>query len=323
MDIFDKLRPLSLQIQEELQHSIKKSFPKTLKEPIQYFLNTPGKNIRPLFTLLCAQFVGGDVQKALPAAAGIELFHDFTLIHDDIMDRDDLRRGHLTIHKKWDEGTAILVGDALVGMAYESMLKCEKNRGHTISKLFSQALIRVCEGQALDKEFENRPQVNPDEYLDMITKKTAWLLKLSCQVGGILGNGSANQVELLSDFGNNLGIGFQIQDDLLDFVADEEKLGKNVGSDFRMDKKTYVTLKYQWLIKQQPELLPEYPANIWEFDSLDKLKKSLFELGLVKEIQSVVDTYFENGLEKLAKVKSSGEDCLLYQLVDFLRHRQY
>jgi geranylgeranyl diphosphate synthase type II len=323
LDIFEKLQPLTSQIRRKLFNSIKYTFPVTLKEPIQYFLNTPGKYIRPLFTLLSAQTVNGNIEKVIPAAVGIELFHDFTLIHDDIMDNDDLRRGCLTIHKKWDQGTAILVGDALVGMAYDSMLECESKYIPAMSKLFSQALIRVCEGQALDKEYENRHDVSLDEYLQMISKKTAWLLKLSCQVGGILGNGKQNQIQLLADFGHNLGIGFQIQDDLLDFMADEKILGKHVGSDYHMNKKTYISLKYQEVINKRTATFSNYPQEITEFDSLENLKKALIELNIVDETQNIIDLYFSHALKSLSKITSKNQENLINELVDFLRIRQY
>jgi geranylgeranyl pyrophosphate synthase len=323
LDILEKLKPLNTQIQKRLQQCIETSFPNTLKNPIQYFLNTPGKNMRPLFTLLSAQLVGGSIEKAIPAAVGIELFHDFTLIHDDIMDKDDLRRGKLTIHKKWDEGTAILVGDALVGLAYESMLECDGKYIHQISKLFSQALIRVCEGQALDKEFENRKRVSLDEYLLMISKKTAWLLKLSCQVGGILGNGTTQQIQLLAEFGNSLGMGFQIQDDLLDFISDEQTLGKNVGSDMKMNKKAYISIKYSDILEKKPELISKYPLNISEFKSIEELKQVLYDLGIVRNTQTVIDHYFEKALKYLEKINPSCVDNILIQWVDFLRSRKF
>ncbi len=323
MNIFDKLQPLSVQIQKKLQESVEASFPKSLRDPIQYFLRTSGKKIRPLLTLLACKVVGGEIDRALPAAVGIELFHDFTLIHDDIMDRDDLRRGKLTIHKKWDEGTAILVGDAMIGMAYTNMLKCESRHNEAISRLFSEALIKVCEGQALDKEFEKRSDVQLEEYLDMISKKTAWLIKMSCQVGAILGGGTNEQVDSLKNFGENLGMGFQIQDDLLDFIADESKLGKKVGSDFRMDKKTYVTLKYQEIVQKKSELLDQYPDQIWKFESLEKLKEALFNLGIVEETRMVVKKYFRLALKYLEKVQSAQEDNPLLEIVQFLSDREF
>lgn len=323
MDIFNRLQPLLDQIIWQLHGQVQESFPRTLKDPIKYFLETPSKKVRPLLTLLSARAVGGQAEQALPAAVGIELFHDFTLIHDDIMDEDELRRGQPTIHTKWDEGTAILVGDALIGMAAANMSRCPGEYLPRVMHYFSEALIKVCEGQALDKEFELRQRVSLPEYLDMISKKTAWLFQHACQVGAILGGGSEEQVQALSRCGYHLGMGFQIQDDLLDFVADEAKLGKKVGSDFRMDKKTYVTLKYREYMETHPETSPDYPADIWQFESLEELKRALFRLKIVEQVQAIVDQYFHHSLHSLASVQSIGEENDLYHIIRFLQTRQY
>lgn len=323
MSIIHKLQPLIDAIQNRIQNDVKDEFPRSLKEPIRYFLATPGKKIRPLLTLLCCRAAGGEIEKALPAAAGIELFHDFTLIHDDIMDRDELRRGRATIHRKWDEGTAILVGDALVGMAYSSMLQCESRYVPVVLSHFSEALIKVCEGQALDKEFESRYHIAEGEYLEMITKKTAWLFKLSCQIGAILGGANPQQQELWKQFGQKLGIGFQIQDDLLDFVADESKLGKKVGSDLTMEKKTYITIKYDQRMGSNPDLLSSYPEKIRQFDSFHQLKSALFDLGIVEETQRVSEQSIREALHILQKVPTERDGGDIHQMVRFLQTRQY
>ncbi len=323
MDIFDSLRPTIIQIHEELQKSVQDSFPRTLKDPIRYFLETSGKKIRPLLTLYSCQLVGGDTSHALPAAVAVELFHDFTLIHDDIMDRDTLRRGRPTIHARWDEGTAILVGDALIGMAYQNLLKSTTPHLSRLVTHFSEALIKVCEGQALDKEFEQRSEVSVSEYLDMISKKTAWLFRLSCQLGGIIGQASESELEALIEFGYHVGMGFQIQDDLLDFVADQSKLGKSVGSDWKLDKKTYVTLKYQEKLSSHPELSRQYPANIWDFSSFQELQHALYSLHIVEETQQVAEQYFRTAIAALERVHPLNEQNTIFQIVEFLRHRQF
>ncbi len=323
MDIFTQLQPLTRQIEQTLKASVQEGFPRTLKEPIRYFLDTPGKRIRPLLTLLSCQAVGGKTGDALSAAAGIELFHDFTLIHDDIMDQDEMRRGRSTIHTLWDESTAILAGDALVGMAYASLLKSEPRYLWRVMDLFSEGLIKVCEGQALDTEFEQREEVRPEEYLDMIHKKTAWLFKMSCQIGAILGGASESQVEDIHAFGENLGMGFQIQDDLLDFVADESKLGKKVGSDLKMGKKTYVALKYNMHLQRNPGLAGRYPDKMRDFTSLQDLKEALESLGIVAEIQAVADDYIEKALQSLGRIQPLTDDNPIYRIVRFLQTRQY
>lgn len=323
MAIFKKLEPLINWVQDSLQESVNSNFPQSLKDPINYFLATPGKKIRPLLTLLSAEAVGGNVKDALSAAVGIELFHDFTLIHDDIMDHDDLRRGRSTIHKKWGEDSAILVGDMMIGLAFEKMLQSDAQYLPTILNLFNETLIKVCEGQALDKEFEARHDVSIDEYLDMISKKTAWLFKLSCQLGAILGGGSENQIETMQQFGKLVGIGFQVQDDLLDYIGKEEALGKKVGSDLKMHKKTYVTLHYAHKIETNQQLITRYPTEISQFETMDKLKSALFDLDVVSETQQFVDDYVQGALKLLDKVQPLEDENKIYQMVLNLQKRNY
>ncbi len=322
MTIFAQLSPQLTQIQQKLQESIRASFPASLRDPILYFLETPGKKIRPLLTILACESVGGQMEQAMPAALGIELFHDFTLIHDDIMDRDEIRRGRYTIHKKWSEDAAILAGDALVGLAYERLLQCESRHLPEVMNLFTETLIKVCEGQALDKEFEKREDVTLEEYLEMISKKTAWLISLSTQLGAILGGGSPDQVEAMSHFGQQLGVGFQVQDDWLDYVGEESTLGKKVGSDLKLDKKTFVSLKYQEQMLQKPELSNEYPTRLSGFTSLKELKNALIDLKITAGIEHQINAYYEDALVSLQSVQPLSEKNTLFQVVTSLQKRQ-
>ncbi len=323
MAIFTELQPLIDRLQNQLQKSVKDEFPSTLKDPIYYFLESPGKKIRPLLTLLSCEAVGGGYEDALQAAVGIELFHDFTLIHDDIMDRDDLRRGRYTVHKKWGEESAILVGDALIGLSYEKMMECKSQYLSKVIRLFNEALLKVCEGQALDKEFENRQHVDLNDYLNMISKKTAWLFKLSCQIGAILGGGSPDQVDLMTQFGYFLGMGFQIQDDLLDYMGEENTLGKKIGSDLKMDKKTYITLKYREHILKNNDLKSSYPQTLSQYNKITKVKNALIELGIARETENVVNQYIESALDLLKGVQPLTEENKLFQMVLALQKRQY
>lgn len=322
MPIFNQLAPHLNQIHTQLQESVRESFPVSLRDPILYFLESTGKKIRPLLTILSCEAVGGKMANAMPAALGIELFHDFTLIHDDIMDRDELRRGRYTIHTKWGEDVAILVGDALVGLAYERFLQCDTRHLPQIMQLFTDTLIKVCEGQALDKEFEKREDVNLEQYLDMITKKTAWLIRLSTQVGAILGNGSQEQVGLMTHFGNQLGIAFQIQDDWLDYAGEENTLGKKVGSDLKLDKKTFISLKYQEILLQKPDLKNMYPSRLSGFQSLQDLKKAILDLEIAQQIEQLIDSYFNDALQALEKVLPLSNENQIYQVVLSLQKRQ-
>ncbi len=313
-----QLEPLAQAVDRVLLHEVLEETPHSLREPIAYFLKAPGKKIRPLLTLLTAQLVGGRWSDALPAAVAVELFHDFTLIHDDIMDRDSLRRGQPTIHIKWDEGTAILSGDALIGLAFRQLLKSPAHSLVAVTDMFSEALLRVCEGQALDKEFEHRQQIQPEDYLEMINKKTAWLMRTACGMGAVVGGGTPEQVARLARFGELLGLGFQIQDDLLDVVADEATLGKEVGSDFRMAKKTYVVIKLQhWQKARGPA------AQLYREMDFPYFRQLLSESGLVNEIEQEVADYFSRALELITSMGRPEQRQPLLDLLQFLRKRTY
>ncbi|RMF60503.1 MAG: polyprenyl synthetase family protein [Calditrichaeota bacterium] len=252
----------------------------------------------------------------------MELFHDFTLIHDDIMDQDELRRGFQTLHVKYDSGTAILVGDALIGLAYEELLKVPGRARDKVFRIFTEALVKVCEGQALDKEFENRDTVTLAEYLDMISKKTAWLFQTSCALGGLCAFAPEEKLQALQTFGYAIGLGFQIQDDLLDFIADQQQLGKTVGSDFRMHKKTFVTLKYEEMAATS-DVSPPLPKEVSQFTSFSDFQEALLKLGIVESVKEEVNRYIDEGLAALEKVAPLNEDNPLYLLTRFLQQRQY
>ena len=323
MDIFKQYNSLIERINQCLLGSISPELPKILGEPIQYFFNQPSKKIRPLLGIFCCNAVGGAEDDAIHAATAIELFHDFTLIHDDIMDKDELRRGKPTIHVRWDSGIAILVGDALIGLSFQQLMKSSGIYLNQVAKIFSDALVKVCEGQALDKSFETIPQVSLADYLEMIAKKTAWLFKVACEIGAILGGGTPDQIERLSNFGYNLGLAFQIQDDLLDFTADEGKLGKKVGSDFRMDKKTYITLKYQEILKDNLQLKNQYPEHERDFHSLADFQKALKEIGVISAVEKEVNQHFEKSLNLLRELLPDEKNHPLYMITHFIKDRQY
>ncbi len=214
--------------------------PRSLYEPMRYALSGGGKQLRPLFLLLSCEAVGGHSREALPAALALELVHNFTLVHDDIMDHDELRHGRETVYKKYEESTAILAGDALLVQAFRALADVEAALLPRVLAGLTAGILEVCEGQALDKEFELRASVTLDEYYGMIAKKTGRLFSLACEIGGLLGHGSEQQVQGLKEYGASLGRAFQIQDDVLDLVSDKATLGKDIGSDIRENKKTFL-----------------------------------------------------------------------------------
>jgi len=217
--------------------------PKNLYEPIDYILQLGGKRIRPVLTLMAADIFGDDYQKALPAALAVEVFHNFTLVHDDIMDDAPLRRGKATVHEKWDINTGILSGDAMLILAYKYFEDYEPVVFQKLAKLFSKTALEVCDGQQLDVDFETREDVTIDEYMNMIRLKTSVLVAAALKMGAIVAETSEENANLIYDFGLNLGLAFQLQDDYLDTFGDPKTFGKQVGGDIMENKKTFLYLK--------------------------------------------------------------------------------
>lgn len=234
-----------------LKNAVPKKRPESLYEPLRYILNSSGKRIRPMLVITACEASGGKMEDALTASVAIELLHNFTLVHDDIMDNADTRRGMVTVHKKWNENVAILCGDLLIGVAYSYLLKTNSGKLTEIIKTFTEGVIEVCEGQSYDKEFEKCDNVTLDEYIMMISKKTAKMLETSAVVGALCGGANDEQVRNIRQYAANIGIAFQIQDDLLDINAEENELGKKIGGDLVEGKKTYLLLKAMEVIKDK------------------------------------------------------------------------
>jgi len=217
--------------------------PKNLYEPLDYILKLGGKRMRPILTLMAADIFSGAYQKAMPAALAVEVFHNFTLIHDDIMDAAPLRRGKATVHEKWDVNTGILSGDAMLILAYQFFENYEPIVFQKLAKLFSKTALEVCDGQQLDVDFETRNDVTIDEYIDMIRLKTSVLVAAALKMGAIVAEANEEDADLIYDFGLNLGLAFQLQDDYLDTFGDPATFGKQIGGDIIENKKTYLYLK--------------------------------------------------------------------------------
>ncbi len=230
-------------VSEYLESECKMKEPRNLYEPIHYILGLGGKRIRPVLTLMTAEIFETDYRKALPAALAVEVFHNFSLVHDDIMDAAPLRRGHTTVHEKWDLNTGILSGDAMLILAYQYFENYQPKIFRKLAKLFSKTALQVCEGQQWDVDFEVRDDVTIPEYLKMIEYKTAVLVAAAMKMGAIIAQSSKDNAKLIYDFGLNLGLAFQLQDDYLDAFGDPETFGKQVGGDIIENKKTYLYLK--------------------------------------------------------------------------------
>jgi len=230
---------LAERINRDLEEAVSEDFPESLYHPMNYVLAAQGKRLRPVLLIMSCESVGGTCESAYNAALAIEILHNFTLVHDDIMDNDDLRRGRETVHKRWNNNVAILAGDGLIALAYRFLLKTRSRDMRRIIRIFSEAIIKICEGQSIDKDMETASTVGLEDYLDMIQRKTSILLSISAEIGGIIGNGTPEAIETLSSFGLELGTAFQIQDDLLDIISEEAVIGKDLGSDLCNGKKTY------------------------------------------------------------------------------------
>lgn len=223
--------------------------PSNLYDPIRYIMSLSGKRIRPLLVLMGAELFREDaVTSALPASVAIEYFHNFSLIHDDIMDKAPLRRGRPTVHQQWDDSVAILSGDALLVKAYEELAKCPPDKIPALLQIFNKTALEVCEGQQYDMDFEKRLEVSETEYIDMIRLKTSVLLGGALQMGAIIADADREAQSLIYEFGVNLGIAFQLQDDILDVYGDPETFGKQVGGDILANKKTILYIKLHELI---------------------------------------------------------------------------
>lgn len=217
--------------------------PQNLYEPVKYVLSLGGKRIRPVLMLLAYNLYKDDVDSILPVASGIEIYHNYTLLHDDLMDRADLRRGKKTVHKIWNDNTAILSGDAMLVLAYQYIAQCNPKYLKEVLDLFSLTALEICEGQQLDMDFEERDDVTQEEYLEMIRLKTSVLLACSLKIGGLLGGATIEDASNLYDFGMQMGLAFQLKDDLLDVYGDASVFGKNIGGDILSNKKTFLLIK--------------------------------------------------------------------------------
>jgi geranylgeranyl pyrophosphate synthase len=301
------------------------SDPNSLYEPIRYILKNSGKRIRPLLVLLTGESLGGNQQLLLKGAMAVELLHNFTLVHDDIMDQDELRRGQTTIHKRWDEGTAILSGDGLIGLAYRLLTEQNYENFQPALKTFTDAVIEVCEGQALDKEFETTDSVEYQDYSVMIAKKTAALIAMAVELGALMAGSSLKTASRLAEFGYNIGMAFQIQDDLLDFLSSSKVLGKPVGSDLLAGKKTYVTQMAESLFdeKQLAEFQQFLRIKALDEKGLNRLQQLLHNGGVVDAGRREVGDYFDRAKAILSEIFPDNSGKKLYAATDWILNRTY
>ena len=290
---------------EDIQYNTE---PKKLYDPIRYILSIGGKRIRPLLMLMGYNLYRDDVDPIINNALALETYHNFTLLHDDLMDKSDMRRGNPTVHKKWNDNTAILSGDTMLIMAYELFNKGMKNDAAWTA--FIEATLGVCEGQQYDIDFETRNDVTEAEYMEMIRMKTSLLLGYALKIGAMLGGGDQEDVENLYKFGEKMGLAYQLQDDLLDVYGDPTKFQKKLGGDIVDNKKTFILINaYQRANQEQKAELDRW-MNTQEFDSAEKIEAvtHIYNiLGIDKLAQQKIEELFALSLQSLDKVKVAEE----------------
>ena len=304
-----KMQPLSYYqeiIANHFNNLIVNKEPLNLYEPIKYILSLGGKRMRPVLTLMSTEVFDVDCKKALAAATAVEVFHNFSLIHDDIMDDAPLRRGNETVHEKWNINTGILSGDAMLILAYQYFEQYDANIFTELAKLFSKTALQVCEGQQYDVDFETRDDVTIPEYLKMIEYKTAVLVGAAMKMGAIVAETSEENKNLIYDFGLNLGIAFQIQDDFLDAFGNPETFGKQVGGDIIENKKTFLYLKALEFSNQKEKEQLLHLFSIQPSDNTDKINsvKEIFDkTGSSRETKKAIEYYTLKAFETLERMQ--------------------
>lgn len=300
--------------------------PKSLYEPITYILSLGGKRIRPALVLMAYNLYREDVEKAIRPAIGLEVFHNFTLLHDDLMDQADKRRSKPTVHKVWNANTAILSGDAMLIAAYQLIGETAPEHLKEVLDLFTRTALEICGGQQYDMEFESRMDVSEEEYLEMIRLKTAVLLACSLKTGAILGGVSREDAENLYRFGINIGLAFQLQDDLLDVYGDTKTFGKNIGGDILCNKKTFLLINALRRAEGEQKAQLEHWIARKDFDAAEKIAAvtNIYNvLGLKELSEAKMQTYYAEGMKNLAALSVSEEQlAVLKEVTSRLMFRQ-
>jgi geranylgeranyl diphosphate synthase type II len=327
MDFKLELENFIIAIEKNIQGSLPLGQPNNLYEPFRYIMQEGGKRIRPVLAMISAGVVGANPYDATKTGAAIEILHNFTLVHDDIMDGSPLRRGRQTVHMKWNSDIAILTGDVMVGYAYNLLPKASEHvRSEQIMNIFTNELIEVCEGQVLDMEFNDRKDVTMLEYINMIDKKTARLLEAACLIGAHFGNATDAQLRILENVAHNTGLAFQIQDDLLDMVADEKKLGKKIGKDIIEGKKTFLILaaKEKAADESDKAIIDEfYKKNGLPEQFIPQMDEMFRRTGAYEIASEQIRTYFEIAYSELRKLEENDYTKMLKWLISSIENRNF
>ncbi len=303
------------------------SHPIELYEPIDYIMSLGGKRLRPCLLLMACDLFGGEVEKAVSAAMAIEVFHNFTLMHDDIMDKAPLRRGQPTVHEKWDTNVAILSGDVMMVEANRLMMLVDDAILRPVLDVFNETATGVCEGQQVDMNFESRATVSVDEYIDMIRLKTAVLLGGLMKIGALIAGAGQKDADLLYNFGEQLGIAFQLQDDILDVYGDPEKFGKQVGGDILSNKKTYLLIKALELAQGDDLQQLNHWLSVTDFDANEKvnaIKNIYASLDIRQQAENEMNKYAQSAMQSFEAINLPDErKAVLKEFADQLLVREY
>lgn len=312
-------------IDQKLHQTIRKNEPVSLYEPSKYVLSASGKRIRPLLILLSCEAVGGTMNQAVNAAVAIEILHNFTLVHDDIMDHAASRRGRATVHVRWDESTAILVGDELVAIAYRELLKTKSRAIAQVADVFTEGVVEVCEGQSYDKEFELLKDVSLNDYLLMISKKTGKLFSVSSEIGALIGGGTEREINALRAYGKSIGRAFQIQDDLLDIVADEKELGKKIGGDILEGKKTFLLIQaYERATGSDKKTIRTIMNKKGITQKHIPIIREIYErTGVIETAKQWIEKDFRQANIQLQKLRDTQARSMLYWFSEMILNRQF
>jgi len=310
-------------IDERLSKLLVGKKPESLYDPCEYVLKSGGKHLRGYLVLLTTKAVGGKYSQAYNAALSVEILHSFTLVHDDIMDNADKRRGLPALHVKYDANTAILAGDSLIAVAYKNLLKDCKNNIVDILSTFNQSVIDVCEEKQQDKEFEEKHDVTIPEYINMIKKKTGALIKMCCPIGAKIGDAKKEYIKALEIYGYNLGLAFQLKDDLLDIIGDTKHFGKNVGGDLIEGKKTYMLLKAIELAdkKDKIELNKIIRNSGISKSEIGKYKKIYEKYGIFNIASKEIKRYTDRAIKALNIIPDSIEKEKLVWIANLMSER--
>ena len=304
----------------EIKDSYNKREPKRLYLPIDYSMSVGGKRIRPVLCLMACNLFTEDVSLAVKPAVGLEIFHNFTLLHDDIMDNADVRRNQPTVHKKWDENTAILSGDAMMIESYNYFLKLSPELLSSTLKVFNQTALEVCEGQQYDMDFETQDSVKEEDYIEMIRLKTAVLLAGALKIGALIGGANKEDANHIYNFGINMGLAFQLQDDYLDTFGDETTFGKRIGGDILENKKTFLLIN---ALEKAPKLIrPLLQNNIDESTKIKEVTEAYQQLEVDHLAQDRILKYYKKALGSLSEIKiDDSKKTMLLAFINKLKER--